>query len=92
VGKQVTGAHLLAVLTDYIRAVVMALMGIVVGRAVVGAFADAWQLAEAPTMGLLLLGGAVSAGILLRDLGGLRRRRALFATGLALGILGARLL
>jgi hypothetical protein len=43
-------------------------------------------------MGLLLVGGAVSAGILLRDLGGFRRRRVWFAAGLGLGIVGARLL
>jgi hypothetical protein len=44
------------------------------------------------SIGLLLVGGSVSAGILLRDLGGFRRRRALLVTGMALGILGARFL
>ena len=42
--------------------------------------------------GLLLVGGAVSAGILLRDVGGFRRRRVAFVAGLALGILGTRFL
>jgi hypothetical protein len=37
------------------------------------------------------VGGAVSAGILLRSLGGFRRRRVLFAVGIALGVAGARL-
>lgn len=92
VGRQVSGAHFLAVLADFARGAVMTLFGVLLGRAVIAGLGDAWRLGEASTMGLLLLGGAVSAGILLRDLGGFRRRRALFATGLALGILGARLL
>jgi hypothetical protein len=43
-------------------------------------------------MGLLLVGGSVSMGILLRDLGGFRRRSVLIVAGMALGILGARFL
>jgi hypothetical protein len=38
------------------------------------------------------VGGAVSGGILLRSLGGFRRRRVLFAVGLLLGLVGARFL
>jgi hypothetical protein len=39
-----------------------------------------------------MVGGAVSAGILLHDLGGFRRRRLVFAVGLAAGIIGTRFL
>jgi hypothetical protein len=70
----------------------MTFFGVLLGRAVVRGFGAAWPLDEASSTGLLLLGGAVSAGILVRDLGGFRRRRALLVTGMALGILGARLL
>jgi hypothetical protein len=65
---------------------------VLVGRAVVGGLGGAWTLAPTSSLGLLLLGGAVSAGVLLRDLGGFRRRRLLLVAGMALGILGARFL
>jgi mannose/fructose/N-acetylgalactosamine-specific phosphotransferase system component IIC len=92
VGKGVTTAHLLAVFADFMRGTVMTFFGVLLGRAVVRGFGAAWPLDEASSTGLLLLGGAVSAGILVRDLGGFRRRRVLLVTGMALGILGARLL
>jgi len=88
----VTSAHALALLMDFARGAAVTLSGLLVGRLVVGSFAAAWALAPGASAGLLLLGGTVSAGILLRDLGGFRRRHALLATGMALGILGARLL
>jgi mannose/fructose/N-acetylgalactosamine-specific phosphotransferase system component IIC len=88
----VTSAHLLAVLLDFLRGAAMTFVGVILGRAIVQGVGGAWTLAPASSTGLLLLGGAVSVGILLRDLGGFRRRRALFLTGMALGLLGARFL
>lgn len=91
-GGTVTRRHLLAVLLDFLRGALVTLSGVLLGRAIVGTFARAWPLAPGASTALLLVGGAVSAGILLRDLGGFRRRRAVFVIGMALGILGARLL
>jgi len=90
--RDVTSAHALGLLLDFARGAVVTLTGLVVGRAVVGGFAAAWAVAPGASTGILLLGGTVSAGILLRDLGGFRKRHALLATGVALGVLGARLL
>jgi len=39
-----------------------------------------------------LVGGAVSCGILLRSLGGFKRRKVIFAVGLALGLAFVRFL
>ena len=62
------------------------------GRAGGVRLAGGWPLTEGESIALLLAGGAVSAGILLRSLGGFRRRRLLFAAGMALGLIGARFL
>jgi hypothetical protein len=85
-------AHSLALVLDFVRGTLLTLAGVVVGRQVVGGLAAWWPLPQDDTTGLLLVGGAVSAGILLRSLGGFRRRRVLFAAGMALGIIGTRLL
>jgi mannose PTS system EIIC component len=85
-------AHTLSLLLDFLRGAVVTLLGVLLGRAVVSAFGAGWALAPMPSVALLLVGGSVSAGILLRDLGGFRRRRTLLAAGMALGILGARFL
>ncbi|HET9947617.1 MAG TPA: PTS sugar transporter subunit IIC [Longimicrobiales bacterium] len=88
----VAAAHLAAVALDFARGALVTLTGVLVGRAVVRAAAGGWSLAAPASTGLLLLGAAVSLGILLRDLGGLRARLAVFVAGLALGALGARIL
>ena len=85
-------AHLGAVLIDFARGAVVTLLGVAAGRAVVNLLHGPWALSPSASMGLLLVGGAASAGILLRDLGGFRRRKTWFAAGLALGVLGARFL
>jgi len=84
-------AHGLALLFDFVRGVLITLGGVLVGRSVVEAVAWGWRLPMDDTSGLLLVGGAVSAGILLRSLGGFRRRSVVFAAGLALGLIGTRL-
>jgi mannose/fructose/N-acetylgalactosamine-specific phosphotransferase system component IIC len=85
-------AHMGAVSIDFLRGAVVTLLGILAGRAIVGAVHGPWALSQAESLGLLLVGASASVGILLRDLGGFRRRKTLFVAGLALGILGARLL
>jgi mannose/fructose/N-acetylgalactosamine-specific phosphotransferase system component IIC len=83
-------AHLGLLLLDFLRGGLVTLAGVVVGRWVVGRLAAGWPLATEDTVGLVLVGAAVSAGVLLRDLGGFRRRRLLLAVGLAIGLIGFR--
>lgn len=85
-------AHLGAIALDFLRGAIVTLVGAAAGRWGVARVAEAWPLPGDDTLGLLLMGGAVSGGILLRDLGGFRRRRALLAAGMALGLVGARFL
>lgn len=85
-------SHLGAMTLDGLRGVLVTLVGVLGGRWAVAWMAVGWPLESADTRGLLLVGGAVSAGILLRTLGGLHRHRILFAAGMALGLVGARLL
>jgi PTS system mannose-specific IIC component len=89
---RVVGAHLVAIALDFGRGALVTATGVVAGRYIVSAMVAAWPLADGASTGLLLAGGAVSAGILLRDLGGFRRRRMAFVAGLALGIIGTRFL
>jgi len=90
--EDVTSAHGLALLLDLGRGAAVTLSGVLVGRTVVATLGPAWTLNPNASVGLLLLGGAASTGILLRDLGGFRRRGALLVAGFALGLLGARFL
>jgi PTS system mannose-specific IIC component len=90
--RRVVAAHLGAVFLDFLRACAVTLTGILVGRAVLARTASEWPISAPDSRGLLLVGAAVSSGILLRSLGGFRRRRVLFAAGLAVGIIGARFL
>lgn len=90
--ERVARAHALAILLDFLRAAAVTGVGIASGRLVVGVLAARWPLGRSASLGLLLVGGAVSAGILLNDLGGFRRRKVWFTAGLAIGLLGSRLL
>ena len=84
--------HLGAVFLDGFRGAAVTLTGAWVGRFAVTHAAGGWPLQPPGTIGMLLVGGAVSAGILLQSFGGLKRHRVAFVTGLALGVLGGRLL
>jgi mannose/fructose/N-acetylgalactosamine-specific phosphotransferase system component IIC len=90
--RRIVAAHLGAIALDFLRGSVVTATGVWVGRLVVPALTHSWPLSPTASTGLLLAGGAVSAGILLRDLGGFRRRRIAFVAGLALGLVGASLL
>jgi len=91
-GLSLGGAHALAISTDFLRGALVTLAGVVLGRAALGLVVEQWPLSSSESTGLLLVGGAVSLGCLLHDLGGFRRRRVLFAAGLALGVVGTRFL
>jgi mannose/fructose/N-acetylgalactosamine-specific phosphotransferase system component IIC len=90
--ESVSAAHVGAIALDGLRGALLTAVGVVGGRWVVGALAQSWPLGPSDTRGLLLVGGAVSAGVLMRSLGGYRRLRILFLAGMALAVVGARLL
>lgn len=90
--RQVTIGHLWAVVMDFVRGSVVTFLGLVAGSAVVNGLGPAWPVRLSDSLGLVLVGAAVSAGVLLRSLGGFRRRKVLFAIGLAVGVLGPRFL
>ena len=84
--------HLGAIALDFLRGSLVTISGVVLGRLALQSLSGSWPLGVPSSIGLLLLGGSVSAGIFLRDLGGFRQWRTLFVSGMALGIIGARLL
>ena len=63
-----------------------------IGRMLLARVGASWPLGQRESLALILVGAAVSVGILLHDLGGFRHRRVLFAAGFALGIVGVRFL
>lgn len=88
----IVAVHLTTIFIDFLRGAVVTALGVVIGREVVSQLHAPWALSPAASTGLLLVGGAASLGILLRDLGGFRKRKVLFVVGLALGVLGGSLL
>lgn len=90
--RRLVTAHAGAVGLDFVRGCLLTLSGILVGHVVVTRLAGGWPMSVSDSKGLLLVGAAVSGGILLRSLGGFQRRRILFVAGLAAGIIGARFL
>lgn len=90
--RTLTRRHPLAIAVDFVRGAGVTVVGVVTGRFLIGAFVARWPLSDGASVALLLVGGAVSAGILLNDLGGFRRRKVWFTAGLAVGLLGSRLL
>jgi mannose/fructose/N-acetylgalactosamine-specific phosphotransferase system component IIC len=87
----VVRAHVAGLAMDLGRGTLVTWVGLLVGRTVAGSFGGWWFLGADESSALLLAGGAVSAGVLLRSLGGFRRRRTLFVAGMALGLISARL-
>jgi hypothetical protein len=90
--SRLAGLHVLTIGLDFLRGALVTAAGLVFGRYVVRGFAPIWPLDTASSVGLVLVGASVSLGILLRDFGGFRNHRVRFVAGLALGLLGARLL
>ena len=83
---RVVSGHVLAIVLDFVRGTVVTASGIIVGRPLVGRLAERWPLGPEDTKGLLLVGAAVSAGILLRSFGGFARRRVFFLAGVVAGV------
>jgi mannose/fructose/N-acetylgalactosamine-specific phosphotransferase system component IIC len=80
-------AHLAGIVLDFARGAGITLVGVVAGRFAVARLAPAWPLHLPDTRSLLLLGGVVSLGILVRSFGGLRRRLGLLGAGAGAGLL-----
>ena len=89
---RIVRVHLGAVLLDFFRGALVTASGVLVARLAIALFAGSWPLGAPASMGLLMIGAAVSLGILLRDYGGYRKHRIMLVAGLALGIVGARFL
>jgi mannose/fructose/N-acetylgalactosamine-specific phosphotransferase system component IIC len=84
--------HLMAIAADFIRAAGVTAVGVVLGRLAVGGVVTAWPLASGPSTALVLVGGSVSLGIFLNDLGGLRQKGLWLAAGMLLGLIGTQVL
>jgi hypothetical protein len=89
---RVVGGHLLAVILDFVRGAVVTGTGVWFAGRAVERLAVRWPLGQPDTLGLLLVGAAVSVGIMLQSFGGFQRRRVLFVTGLIGGMIGGLLL
>ena len=81
----------LAVGLDFVRGAVVTVSGLALGLLALGPWMAAWPLEAEASTGLVLVGGAVSAGILLHDLGGPRARGLWIAVGMVLGAAGVAL-
>lgn len=90
--RRVVVAHLGALLLDFLRGILVTGLGVLAGGFAVHSMVAAWPLSASDSIGLILVGGAVSCGILLRSLGGFKRRKVIFAVGLALGLAFVRFL
>lgn len=84
---RVLRAHLAALSLDLARGCVLTALAVWTSVVTAQALGPHWPMDAARTRGLLLLGGLVSLGVLLRSFGGLRRRVGMVGAGLAVGVL-----
>lgn len=89
---RVEWSHVAAMGIDLVRGTVLTGVGILVGVGAVAPAAESWPLSLDATVGSLLVAAALPAGVLLRTLGGARRRGVLFAVGAVVGLVGGLLL
>lgn len=89
---RVVAGHLLALALDFVRGAVVTGVGVWFADHAVRRLGGRWPLGPEDTRGLLLVGAAVSTGILLRSFGGIERRGLLFLGGVAAGVVGGLLL
>ncbi|HSG48085.1 MAG TPA: PTS sugar transporter subunit IIC [Longimicrobiales bacterium] len=85
--ERVERAVRLGLALDFARGVVLTAVGAGLALILTPYLAPSWPLEEIPTSALLLLGGLVSIGIVLRGAGATRRTVFLFGTGAVLGLL-----
>jgi hypothetical protein len=87
---RVERAVALGLLLDFGRGVVVTAVGAAIALLVTPYLAPSWPLDGIPTTALLLLGGLVSVGIVLRGDGPHRHTLVMFGAGAALGLLAGR--
>lgn len=85
-------AHLGSIGIDLVRATLVTIVGIGVGRLLLRPFVEAWPLDALASRAVVLIGGVVSAGILLHDLQVGGRRGWWFGAGLLIALAGGTLL
>ena len=91
-GRSIPLVHLGAILADMLRATVVTLAGVWLGRVSLGRLIETWPLDAPASRAIVLIGGVVSAGIVLHDLGSAGRRHAWFIAGLLVAIVGGTVL
>ena len=87
--RKLTAVHLSSVFLDFVRGVVVTVVGLIVAGWLSGIFTSRWPLPHETTLALILVGACVHLGALLRGFGGLKSRRAVFLLGIVAGIVGA---
>jgi mannose/fructose/N-acetylgalactosamine-specific phosphotransferase system component IIC len=87
--SRVLWAHMGGLALDFFRGSVLSILGLGVGRGLAQVVGDAWPLGMSATLGLLVVGACVPAGAFMESLGGWRRRKTIFAVGLAGFLLGS---
>ncbi len=90
--RRVVRAHLLSLGLDGLRGCVMTAVGLALGALLAPHLAPGWPLGVPETRALLLLGGFVSLGILVRGEAPQSRRLLLFGLGLGAGLLAGVML
>lgn len=75
---------------DFARGTALTAAGAAIALAITPYLAPSWPLDTVPTTALLLLGGLVSVGIVLRGDGASRHTLLMFGAGAALGLLAGR--
>lgn len=83
--QAVVAAHLAGLVTDFMRATSMTLVGTLVGVQAVSRYGDGSLQGSRWALAIILIGATVSFGALLRAFGGWRARGAVFGTGVMLG-------
>jgi mannose/fructose/N-acetylgalactosamine-specific phosphotransferase system component IIC len=79
--SRVVWSHMAGLALDFGRGCLLSLIGLLIGRVLIGPAKEAWPLAMPGTLTLLGIGASVPAGALVGSLGGWRRRGVLFGAG-----------
>ncbi len=90
--KDVVRFHLGAIAVDFFRGALVAGSGAALGQWMAPVLVRSWPLELGASWALVLAGGAVSAGVLARDLGRTKRQLGWLALGVFGGLVGATLL
>ncbi|MFC1661213.1 PTS sugar transporter subunit IIC [Gemmatimonadota bacterium] len=90
--RHVVLGHLGAVGLDFVRGVLLTLLGLVVGGWLARTLEGLWPIGATETYALLAVGASIPAGALVASLGGWKRRRVVLGVGFLATLLGSILL